>query len=225
MRSRSHRRFVLGLDLGQAQDYTALAVVQWQLVPWPAPGTLLPHPHYNVPTLKRWPAGTPYRDIVNTLANFMRAAPLSASCPTLVIDETGVGRPVAQMIYDGLVRAGVEGGCCAVTISDGHEVKHTGDSLWQVPKKTLVSVLQVLLQNRRLHVSAGLPDAQMLVKELQAFRAKITPVRNDTLESWREREYDDLVLAVALACWWAEMQQDWFDDRARANDEPLVLVA
>jgi hypothetical protein len=113
-----------------------------------------------------------------------------------------------------------------VTISDGHEVKHTGAGLWQTPKKTLVSILQVLLRSRRLRVSTGLPEAQTLMKELQAFRAKITPVRNDTLESWREREYDDLVLAVALACWWAEMRQDWFiDDQARTNDVPLVLVA
>jgi hypothetical protein len=115
-----------------------------------------------------------------------------------------------SLVFKGLMHAKLNGAACAVTITDGHEVRHVGAALWQVPKKTLVSVLQVLLQSRRLQVATGLPDTATLVKELQAFRAKITPARTETLESWREREYDDLVLAVSLACWWAELQMDWF---------------
>jgi hypothetical protein len=36
---------------------------------------------------------------------------------------------------------------------------------------------------------------------------RITPEGNETMESWRESEHDDLVLALALACWTAE----WID--------------
>jgi hypothetical protein len=32
---------------------------------------------------------------------------------------------------------------------------------------------------------------------------------NETFESWRERDHDDLVFAVALACWWADRDHRW----------------
>ena len=39
-------------------------------------------------------------------------------------------------------------------------------------------------------------------KELATFSARITAAGNQTFEAdWREGEHDDLVLAVAIACW------------------------
>jgi hypothetical protein len=46
--------------------------------------------------------------------------------------------------------------------------------------------------------------AAVLVRELENFRVKITGTANETFEAWREAQYDDLVLAAALACWLAE---------------------
>jgi hypothetical protein len=40
--------------------------------------------------------------------------------------------------------------------------------------------------------------------ELLAFRAKVTASANETFEAWRERDHDDLVLAVATAAWVGE---------------------
>ena len=70
-------------------------------------------------------------------------------------------------------------------------------------RKGLVSILQVLLGTRRLHVAADQPDARQLARELETFQVKLTQAGNETFESWRERDHDDLVLAVALACWGA----------------------
>ena len=33
---------------------------------------------------------------------------------------------------------------------------------------------------------------------------KISISGNDTFEAWREKDHDDTVLAVCLACWYAE---------------------
>ena len=44
----------------------------------------------------------------------------------------------------------------------------------------------------------------VLMKELQTFRVKIRTSANETFESWRERDHDDMVLAVALAVWMGE---------------------
>jgi hypothetical protein len=69
-----------------------------------------------------------------------------------------------------------------------------------------VSVLQVLLGNRRLRVAEGLAEARTLQRELEAFKVKLTAAGNEQFESWRDRDHDDLVLAVALAAWAAESQ-------------------
>jgi hypothetical protein len=41
----------------------------------------------------------------------------------------------------------------------------------------------------------------VLVKELKAFKVTVTTAGHETFEAWRERDHDDLVLAVALAVW------------------------
>ena len=79
-----------------------------------------------------------------------------------------------------------------------------GEGGWHLPKKELVSVMQILLQSRRLQVARQLPMATVLVKELETFRVKVTTSANETFESWRERDHDDLVLAVAMAAWVGE---------------------
>jgi hypothetical protein len=73
-----------------------------------------------------------------------------------------------------------------------------------VPKKELVSVLQVMLQARRIKVAPTLPEAKTLVRELTTFQVKITPAANEVFGAWREGQHDDLVLAVAIAIWQAE---------------------
>jgi hypothetical protein len=72
-----------------------------------------------------------------------------------------------------------------------------------VAKKELVSVLQVLLQSRRLKI-APLPERDLLLREFQTFRVKVTAAANETFEAWRERDHDDMVPAVAIAAWLGE---------------------
>ncbi len=92
----------------------------------------------------------------------------------------------------------------SVVISSGHAVIRGDDGCTQVPKKELVSVLQLLLQTQRLKVAAGMPLAEALSREMAAFGANIKVAGGDAEMSWREREHDDLVLAVALAAWEGE---------------------
>lgn len=203
-------RYSVGLDLGKAQDYSALAALEWPATPavrWrhtrepvdPA-AVGLPHHTYGCRTLYRWPLGTPYTAIARSLPGFLK--PLDR--PLLVVDETGVGGAVAEMIVEECQTKDVGGGFASVTITGGSEVNHAGPARWRVPKRQLVSVLQVLLQTRRLHISSELQFAPVLVKELQTFKVKVSEAGNESFEAWRERDHDDLVLAVALAAWGAE---------------------
>src|SRR5262249_1510741 len=60
------------------------------------------------------------------------------------------------------------------------------------------------MQGRRLQIARSLPDAAALVRELRQFQVKITAAAPETCGGWRDGQHDDLVLAVALACWWSE---------------------
>jgi len=44
----------------------------------------------------------------------------------------------------------------------------------------------------------------VLTRELLNFQVKINDLAHDSYGAWREGTHDDLVLAVALACWAAE---------------------
>ncbi len=193
-------RHFVGLDLGQAQDFTALAVLTRPHLTGNEPPAER-QPPYAVPHLHRFPLGTPYPAVVTAVVDLLRSPPLRGSM--LVVDQTGVGRAVVDMLEDGL-KGRVTCSFCPVTITAGQEVTHSETGRLRVPKKELVGCLQVLLQTRRLKVAQALPEAATLVRELETFRVKVTEAANETFGAWREGQHDDLVLAVALAAWMGE---------------------
>ena len=227
-------RHVLGLDLGRQTDPSALALLQWRNAtvqspkrapspdqeaalrgarllagePEPPPPTVsspVEPTVYGIPTLRRWPLGTAYRVIAQDVTRFLGVLPATTSPPIVVCDATGVGLPITEMIGEEFVAQQVFVGLVAVVITCGSAVTAVQSGQWRVAKKVLVSTMQVLMGNRRLHVARDQPDAEVLVAELGVFQEKITANANETFESWREKDHDDLVLAVALAAWYAEM--------------------
>jgi hypothetical protein len=191
-------RTLVGLDLGQARDFTALAVLTR---PRPAAGAAKARPPYDVPHLMRFPLGTPYPDVVRQVVALLSLPAFRGS--SLVVDQTGVGRAVVDILREALQG---KAGCSfvGVTITAGHAVTRGERGELRVPKKELVGVLQALLSTQRLRVAKSLPEAAVLVKELGNFRVKITEAANETFGAWRSGQHDDLVLAVALAAWVGE---------------------
>lgn len=183
-------RFVSGLDLGQAADPSALVVVE-QSVAADDKGRHVPQ--YAVRHLERFLLGTPYPQIVAAVKSIFARPPLAGS--HLVIDRTGVGRPVFDLFRDSGIRAAVTG----QTITAG---QHPGHGT--VPKKDLVGAVQAVLGTRRIRIDPRLQLAGVLRKELESFRSKVTPDRNETFAAWREGDHDDCVLALALAVWTGE---------------------
>src|SRR5829696_5804373 len=60
-------------------------------------------------------------------------------------------------------------------------------------------------EGKRLKIARSMLLVDELVKELQNFKVKVNlQTAHDSYEAWRESDHDDLVLALALACWWAE---------------------
>src|SRR6516164_525589 len=129
----------VGLDLGQAQEFTALAVLE---------GTDTPPRSYAVRHLHRWPVGTAYPAIIAEMAKVVGKLPQGTA---LALDITMVGRPVIYLVR----RAGLTCAYYPITLTSGHSVA-TGPIGPLVPKKEVVSTLQVLLQAQRLKVASTL---------------------------------------------------------------------
>jgi hypothetical protein len=140
--------------------------------------------------LQRLPIGTTYPAIVAHVGRIMSQLPAGTE---LIIDETGVGRPVADLfVYSGISPVRVQ-------ITAGTAETREGVRYF-VPKLVLVSRLQALLHQGLLKIKKSLPEAEVLVRELQDFRVQYTATGNLTFNA-REGRHDDLVLAVAVACW------------------------
>jgi hypothetical protein len=188
--------YILGLDLGQSTDYSALAILEKTWRPVPSEGSKEEETHYVLRHLQRWPLKTPYTAIVAEVSKMVQNPPLDK--PILAVDQTGVGAAVIDQFKQAKIKATLT----PILITSGHKVTQDG-RVWHVPKKELVSVVQVVLQARRLQFAA-VPERERLVKEILAFRVKITMAGNETFEAWRERDHDDMVLAVAMAVWIGE---------------------
>ena len=105
----------------------------------------------------------------------------------------------------------------------GHAVT-TGAAGLHVPQKELVGTLQLLVQARWLHIARSLPQADLLVQELQSFRARLTVAQTETALDWRERPHDDLVLAVALAAGLGEACLPPREDPLEEPEVPLLQI-
>jgi hypothetical protein len=204
----------IGLDLAQSHDYTALALLEWQP---PARG---PVPHYDVRALRRWPLGTRYTEVVADLGKLLKMPEMDGT--TLMIDETGVGRAVCEMVLEMLARFPVCVKFTAVTITAGRAVTFAGPCAMHVAKVALVSCLDAAFQADRLRFAEGLAEGPAMIKELQTFRRTVTPAGNETAAAWREKDRDDLVLSLALAQFYAEHVAPLVD--GDEGDEPVADV-
>lgn len=191
------RRFAVGIDLGQAHDPTAICVASSTVTSAfnPAFAPLFPttKPRYEVHHLERLKLGFSYTRQVDYIAEMMRRDPLVRLRPSVLVDYTGVGRPVFDMFLERPALRLAQG----VAITSGREVIPNSVG-WSVPKVELVSKLQALLHSGNLKVHMGLSDAPVLVRELKDFRVKYSEAGNATFNA-REGAHDDLVLALALA--------------------------
>lgn len=196
------RDYIAGIDIGQVQDATAVAIIE-RVRPAARPG--LHHglveqakdearriaTKLELRHLERIPLGTPYPEQVQRLRELLQH-PRIAGVQTY-LDATGVGLGPFQM----LKREGVR---------DLHAIKITGSTGpakrvpggWNVGKAELVNAVQIEMQTGRLGTSLEIPGVPELVHELREFRSRQSASGNVTFNA-REGTHDDLVLAVSYA--------------------------
>jgi len=197
--------YTIGLDLGQASDFTAICVLESQL--WMPAAILAEYPWqglapgWNSPSLmnthalslalthgKPWPnkpplhlrhlermRGKPYPDIVTRVAEMVQQPPFTDCGYALVVDATGVGAPVVDLFRQAEIPV------MAIMIHGGDAVTPIPGEFYgqlggyRVPKRDLVAALQSVLQAGRLVIAEGLELAPEFRKESQNFKVRIDP--------------------------------------------------
>jgi hypothetical protein len=230
--------YIIGVDLGKANDYTAVSVLSSTggkiEYPNPSPNSdaiflnpsldvgrpIISKPHYQLVHLERM-RGKPYPDIVSGLKQMVLSFGNNLRTrPPLVVDATGVGAAVIDMLKAEELKP------IAITITGGDKA-NGGPLEYRVPKRDLASTLSVLFQGHRITIGRNLPEFMHLVDELSNFKVKISDTGHDTYSAWRESDHDDMVLSVAVAAWYAEkLFRDKIpveeDSNIRASDYVLL---
>lgn len=183
-------RFCIGVDLGQKHDHTAIAVVER------SPSLLVRH-------VERVALGTPYSMVVAHLREMVGRKEVRRQC-ALVVDATGLGGPIVEMPR----AAGLGCEITAVTITGGEREQRSGGLSVSVPKRDLIAGVQVSLENGELRVARGLKELGSLVRELVNVRMTSgTGMGRVRIGADGCGEHDDLVIALALACWRAKRKE------------------
>ena len=114
----------------------------------------------------------------------------------LLVDATGVGIPV----LDFMKRMQLDP--IGVWISSGKD-PNSKDYGYSVPKGDLISTLQIALSIGCLKFSKGLDQeiVKQLQHEFQFFSEKKKSPTHTTYEAWREKDHDDILLALAILVW------------------------
>ncbi len=190
--------YYIGLDLGQMRDFTAIAVVERAVLQGeysPVYRTWRKEVELRLRHVERVPMGTPYPEVVERVAEVTRSPKLTGPIH-LAADNTGVGAAVVDLLRDARPR----GMLMPVTITGG-DTENLSEGVHRVPQRDLIVGLQVLLQRGGLRIAAELKDGPALLAELMDMQVKVSTARHEQYGVWREGKHDDLVFAVALACW------------------------
>lgn len=193
--NRPEPRAFLGVDLGQRQDHSALALLdlQWKYVGrCAATYEWVFEPLLTLRGLHRFPLNTSYLEVQEMLIDFLGEIDhrFDLAIPPrrdLIIDAGGPGGPMVDWLRRSLPR-GVE--LKPVLITSGHAEGRHSDGYRTIPRRTLITELILMINYRTLTIPPGLVHWDTLVAEMLQIRGENGhPVADG---------HDDLVMALGL---------------------------
>jgi hypothetical protein len=187
-------RHYIGVDIGQGESYTAIAIVERV-----GSGK---DSVYNVIHLGRLPIETQGPGILRSLNLLIARAELERCI--LIMDRTGIGKFVCEFAeQSGMKPRGI-------TITSGIDPSGVRGGNWKTPKKDLVGTLQRFLWAKKLKIAKEMPLQTELREELAAFQVRTSPSQNEVFGVMECQRYDDLAMVIMLPIWYGE-NADWAD--------------
>jgi hypothetical protein len=205
----------VGIDVGKMVDPTAIAVAELESRHdgrWHEGNMLLSSldevehigtsrpvlvTHYMLRHIERLPLGTSYPAVAKRIAAMLCNPLFYRRQVQVLIDVTGVGRPV----YDDLVEEASlhaesrDAQILPITFAPGQKYNRSTGTLG---KAYLVSRLQSLLQNHRIH-APDTPEVKAMQEELKVYEIRIDRDGHDTYGAFKIGKHDDLATALGLA--------------------------
>lgn len=213
----------IGIDVGQVQNPTAIVAVEVvqratgrtrpyiaaaqpdpRLVRWTGSSwvELDTETVYLTRHLERVPLGTRYPDVALRIADVVCSPKLAGRPRRVLIDQTGVGRPIVELVSDAIntrpgIHAGSDVSLRPIIFTSGMEYDPwTG----KMGKAYMVSRLQALMQWERLKLPPGHREAEAMRAELRVYSIKVSQDGADTYGALKTGQFDDLATALGLAC-------------------------
>lgn len=173
-----NRSFRIGVDIGQRVDHSALCLTE------DMPEKAV------VKLLVKYPLGTPYKLLVETVANMVRSIGHQGDIVSFIVDATGVGAAPTQMFQEAIPE---------VTVRPFIFSNKT--------KRELIGKVKVLHSFGRLRFATRRGDEiynrtlHELVGEMRQLQAKVLKDESGTaeVEIFKTGKHDDLFTALALA--------------------------
>lgn len=195
--------WVVGVDLGKSVDSTAIGIMHHTIK-----GTGTGKADHTTKTwrqdsvqrfdllhLQRLPLGMNYVAQAHAIGELMQREPLKSAKAKLVIDQSGVGAGVVDLMEANGLRP------IRLQITAGSEQTQEGN-IFRVAKTILISKLEAAMHSKELHVAAALTEAESLRDELRDFQRHVTASGANTWSA-RSGKHDDIVLAVSYGIWWS----------------------
>ncbi len=188
-------RVYIGLDLGRRRDPTAVVVLErltvktgeFDAVNWRSKWKV----EFVLRHAERLALGTPYLGVVERVTRLARdyqAPGVGEPLRTIVVDASGVGAPVVEL----LKREPCGARIVPITITaSGQAHSDTISGGYLVPRRDLITALRLLVESGKLRLAGSMHERENLTKELVAMRDRSGARR------------DDLAVAMGLAAWWA----------------------
>jgi len=189
MRTKGDKRYILGVDLGQSNDYTVLSILESS---FGVDDKLV----YDLVYLRRFALKKSYLSIIDEVIGVIEKYNIMG-CYSMAIDYTGVGHPV----YDCFVSKGLNP--LGITITAGNSVNRQTQSTVTVPKKDIVTYLQIVLQTRRIRISSGLKLLEEMKQEFLSFQFKVGANARASYSA-QSGFHDDIIMSIGLAVWLGE---------------------
>jgi hypothetical protein len=214
----------VGIDLGQKSDPTAIVIceelvdlIEEKVSTGIGGATTAKYERGTKPsrwiarTVQRLPLNTPYPKVAEIVASIIselhtrhRAAVIENPWPSapayadirVIVDSTGVGIPVVELIREALKPYKVS--VVAATFTYGRNLNQHSQSQWTVGKAFLVGRLQALLQDGRIKMP-DTRETRALADELEHYEIKISDAGSDTYGAFKTGTHDDLATALGLA--------------------------
>jgi hypothetical protein len=189
----------IGVDLGRDVSHSALAVATLTRTVTqrrdPANWALAEERALEVSYLDRVPLGVKYTDVIDRIACLVKALNAQAAWgyqpPTIYMTADAAGP--GQVAIDVLRKQDLGVILQPAIITGGEEAHRLTSGAVTVPRKELLSTVKLMLESGTLVIGKHVRHRDQLVKEGAAVNAA----------SSRQREHDDLIIALALATWQA----------------------